>query len=143
MTQKGVIVECDGKLASVRVSRSDMCSGCHKNSENGCVACSLFTLDKTSIVKAHNKVEAKEGDEVEIESSTGRVMIYALLVFVLPIMIALGLFLIFSSITHSSPTLFFITFSGLVLPFIVVSFILNRTTAKRQDLTVIRIVRSE
>lgn len=97
MQQRAVVLETDGKIAVIEVSRASMCEGCHKLSgDGGCGGhCEITGLvagnGKTMTARAKNSIGAKVGERVEVESDSGRVLWYAALVFILPIIVC-GLF---------------------------------------------------
>ena len=78
MTQNGIVIKTDGEYATVSVKRQSACDSCH--AKGYCVECK-----KTMNARALNKIGAKVGDTVELESPTGTVLAYAATVFVLPI----------------------------------------------------------
>jgi sigma-E factor negative regulatory protein RseC len=86
MRTKATVVALDGKYATVVCDRQSACDGCHKLQDGGdCSVCSLMGAGRSMQTKAYNEVDAVVGDIVEIESRTARVMWYAALVFVLPV----------------------------------------------------------
>ncbi len=82
MTQKGLVIYADEAYVIVAVKQATACDGCHK--KDGCTSC-------TSIleVRAHNDCGADFGDTVEVTVSTGRVILYAFVVFILPFLPAM------------------------------------------------------
>ena len=88
MTQKAKVVELNGRFATVEVTRSSACDGCHKQAEGGCAACALIGGQNTMRTRAHNSVGAAVGDVVTVEASSSRTVGYALLVFLFPIIAA-------------------------------------------------------
>jgi positive regulator of sigma E activity len=97
MQQRATVLETDGKIALIKVSRASMCEGCHKfGTDGGCGGhCEITGLvagnGKTMTARAQNNVGAATGDRVEVESDSVRVIGYAALVFILPIIVG-GLF---------------------------------------------------
>ena len=85
MRQTAVVVEVNGEKATVEVERSSACAGCSESHD--CIACK-----KKIRVTADNAAGAKAGDRVEIESGSERILGYAALVFVLPLLIAFAAF---------------------------------------------------
>ncbi len=84
------VTHVEGEHALVRTMRTSACEGCHKNADGkGCSVCSLMGADREMIAKAYNRVGARVGDRVYIESNTGRMIGYAGLVFLLPLLLAL------------------------------------------------------
>lgn len=93
MRTEANVVALDGKFATVQTERTSACEGCHKAAgEKGCSVCSLMGSDRKISARAQNTVGAQVGDRVVIESRTGRMLWYAALVFVLPLVIALVLY---------------------------------------------------
>ena len=92
MTEKATVVEIkDKSRAIVEVQRSSACEGCHKKAENGeCSVCSLLGGDKAFRAEVLNPVGARIGDVVTVESSGGRMLFYAALIFIFPILLSLA-----------------------------------------------------
>lgn len=107
MQQRATVLEADGKIAVIKVSRASMCEGCHKMSgDGGCGGhCEITGLvagnGKTMTARAQNSIGAAVGDRVEVESDSGRVIGYAALVFILPIIVC-GLFYWLGSLIFDS-----------------------------------------
>lgn len=81
-----VEVGADG-IAIVESRRKSACDGCHKNTNGeGCAVCSLMGSDPVMRTRAENAVGAKVGDTVLISSNTSRVLRYAAMVFLLPLL---------------------------------------------------------
>ncbi|MBQ2119095.1 MAG: SoxR reducing system RseC family protein [Clostridia bacterium] len=87
MQQNATVIKTDGVYAVVEAVRSSACDGCHRAAE-GCTACSLLGGKNTMQAKARNDAGAKEGDLVSVEASSGRTLFYAILVFLLPLLLA-------------------------------------------------------
>ncbi len=92
MTQKGTVLEVNGKTALVSVRRSSMCDGCEKNSgcSGSCGAGELLGAGKTMTAVASNEIGAAVGDTVELETESRTVLGYAALVFLFPILLCGG-----------------------------------------------------
>lgn len=84
MKTTGTVKSTEGGSAQVSVIRTSACDGCH--SKDFCLSCSK----KEMTVSVTNDVGAMPGDTVELYSPTGRVLGYAALVFVLPIVLAIS-----------------------------------------------------
>ncbi|MBQ7335045.1 MAG: SoxR reducing system RseC family protein [Clostridia bacterium] len=89
MQTKAVVISVDGSYATVETERTSACDGCHKAEEGGCSVCSLMGAGRKISAVAQNSVGANVGDVVLIESATGRMLWYAALVFILPLVIGL------------------------------------------------------
>ena len=84
------VIATEGRIATVETERTSACEGCHKNEDGkGCSVCSLMGGERKFSARAYNEIGAKIGDRVMIESRTDRVIWYAVLVFVLPLLVAL------------------------------------------------------
>lgn len=90
MKTEAVVISTDGRFAVVETERTSACEGCHKSEDGkGCSVCSLMGGDRKLSARAKNTVGAQAGDRVMIESQTGRMLYYAVLVFLLPVVISL------------------------------------------------------
>ena len=92
MRTLATVVEIENEnTATVSVARRAACDGCHKNADGqGCSVCSLLGGKREMRVRARNEVGATVGDTVEVESRTGRMLGYAALIFLLPVLMALA-----------------------------------------------------
>lgn len=80
MTGQGVIVSTEGIKARVEVYQNSECTGCASKSH-----CHGGEQPKR-IITVVNDIGAKEGDPVIFESSSGKVVVSSLLIWVLPIL---------------------------------------------------------
>lgn len=103
MRTEATVISLEGSAAVVETSRVSACEGCHK-SENGegCSVCTLMGGNRQFRAKAENRVGAKVGDRVIIESRTGRMLWYAVLVFLLPIVLAIVFYVAATLLTDST-----------------------------------------
>lgn len=86
MKQTATVKSISGKFAEIEVSRKAMCDGCHNsNCGSGCPMSGLFSVGKSMIASAENRIGASPGDQVEIETSDREVLLSAVLVFILPV----------------------------------------------------------
>lgn len=119
MKQKAIVVKADGGNAVVAVLREEACSHCAGRHICG-------TAGKLKIT-VKNPVGAKEGDTVEIENASDKVLGYAALVFLAPVLLAVTMYLLFSRINRVTAVV--MTVCGFVLPYIA-AFILDRKNRK-------------
>ncbi len=89
MKTQATVTRIEGRFAIVESERTSACEGCHKGADGGCSVCSLMGSDRKISTKAKNTVGAAVGDRVMIESDSGRLLWYAALVFLFPILSAL------------------------------------------------------
>ena len=135
MTQKARVISVDGSYAVVRVSRKTICEGCH-NTDSSCSACFAFG-DKNAECRALNSIGASVGDTVTVMTESSRIIGYAALVFIAPIVIALALYMITSALKSANPALW--AMAGFVLPFGLFCFILDRKIKKSPDTVIISV----
>ena len=89
MRTEATVLSVNGHTAVVEVERLSACDGCHKSAE-GCSACSLLGGKKKAAAVALNKAGAVPGDRVVVVSPSARIMFYAALVFIFPVVSALA-----------------------------------------------------
>ena len=140
MTQNGTVIALDGNTAVVEVLRMSACSSCNKESSD-CIACTLGGARKKTTVKVMNTLSAKVGDSVELEATTFRIIFCAFAVFILPVILALGLYLTASVIfgaysiyTYLSPLF------GVMVSFFFIYFVLGRRAEKDNGISMVRII---
>lgn len=106
MRSEGRVVSIDGKYAVVATERRAACEGCHKRNEDGsCSVCTLLGGESRLDTRALNRAGAAVGDIVALESSSGRMLGYAALVFLLPCVLAIAVYAIFSRFIDSETVL--------------------------------------
>ena len=79
MRQRAVVVEVNGEYATVETSRRTMCDGCAKGGGCGghCEITGLVASRGKMRAEVENKLGAKVGDTVEIESESGVILSYS------------------------------------------------------------------
>lgn len=141
MQTKAVVVAINKDFATVETERKSACEGCHKAEEGGCSVCSLMGGDQKIATQAHNSIGAKVGDVVIIESRTTRILWYGLLVFILPIVIALLAWGISSQFTDHAAIQTVAAFAGFAACLLGVALYSKRVLACRCDVEIIEIVK--
>ena len=135
MIQKAKVVSVSGDYAVVRVSRKTICEGCH-NTDSSCSACFAFG-DKNAECKALNTPGARVGDTVTVKTESSHIIGYAALVFIVPIVIALAVYLLCESLGGGYPALW--ALGGFVLPFGLFCLILDRRSRKSPDTEIVSV----
>ena len=143
MQTKAVVIATNGMFATVEAERKSACDGCHKAEEGGCTVCSLMGSDRKIATKAINTLGAKVGDTVMIESNTSRMLWYAVLVFILPIVIALVGWGISSIFTANITIQAISAFGGFALSLLGVAIYSKRISLCRCDVEIIEILAEE
>lgn len=142
-TEAIVVAICDGR-ATVETQRLSACEGCHKATEGeGCSVCTLMGGNRTLRAEAENPIGARVGDRVVIESRTSRMLWYAALVFLCPIVLAILAYVLASALSMISlwQTLFpLFAFVGTFLGVFVYS---KSVQKKRCDIVITEILRVE
>ena len=144
MRTKAKVISLDGEIAVVETQRVSACEGCHKAEEGkGCSVCTLMgASDRALQAKASNRVGARVGDTVWIESATSRMMFYAVLVFLLPLFMALVGFGVAFAVTENSTWHIIGGAIGFVLSFLFV-FVYSRSVGKtRCDIEITEVISS-
>lgn len=84
MTQNGVVTKLlDNNRAEVAVERGTACGG-------NCGGCEACVFDSRITISAENRISARPGDRVILESGTSAVLGAAVLVYMLPLLFLFG-----------------------------------------------------
>ncbi len=141
MLTKAKVISVDGETAVVEVERKSACDGCHKNEKGeGCSICSLTGGKRKFSAKALNKIGAKTGDTVEIESSSSRVLAYSALVFLLPVVIGIAFYFIANGIWNTELYSYIALIVGFAVSFAAVWLYSHLVGKKRCDIEIIGVL---
>lgn len=102
MREKGKVFEMTGSIARISIKPSEACKSCSRSS-----ICQ--PAGKTMIMEADNRIGAKVGDEVFVETSAKQSMIAVFFLFVFPVL--LGLIAMLITTRHGG---WYMVISGLV-----------------------------
>ena len=82
MKNKGTVVEINNNTARVKVIRSSVCSSCRNCEAKGACHIELVLGNQTEdvFVDAVNNINAKPGDNVEIEFSSKKTLFVSLII---------------------------------------------------------------
>ena len=143
MRTEATVVELKNGRAIVESQRLSACEGCHKqvDGEHGCSVCSLMGGDRAIRTEAENPIGARVGDRVVIESRTGRMLLYAALVFLLPIVAALCAYGAASLCTTAETVRLTVSGLALICAFFGVFVYSKGVQKKRCDVEITEIVR--
>lgn len=109
MVQTATVCVTKEHTAIVEVCRQSACAGCHAG---GCLGCG-----KAVRAEAENAVGAQVGDRVELEATTSRVLLHAVLVFLMPLFVAVCFYLLGWSFSLTETTCYLLALGGLALAF--------------------------
>ena len=143
MKTKATVVEIiDPEIAVVSVERRAACDGCHKAADGkGCSVCTLLGGNGETRARAKNTAGAALGDTVEVESRTRRIVGYAALVFLLPVVLAIVGYLVGTVLSLGEGKALLLALGGLLLSFLLIFFYSKLVVARRVDIEIVSIVR--
>lgn len=135
MDQIGQVVELQGRNAVVRVRRTSACG------EN-CASCGGGCTPTSTTLKAVNGLDAKVGDMVKVEMSSGAFLLLAFIGYILPIIIAIAAYAVALKLTADTLTADIAAVIALVLT-LALFFVLDKLPKKSTRFTsrIIRILR--
>ena len=79
MEQTGIVEECIGTMAKVKITRSSACG-------ESCAACGMCP-GKETVIEARNECGAAKGDTVVLNMSSGKVLNAAFLAYIVPVIL--------------------------------------------------------
>ncbi len=141
MNTVAYVKEVNGKYAVVETERKSACDGCHKNENGeGCAMCKVFGGSTKIEAKARNAVGAKVGDKVEIDSSSARMLFYALLIFILPLVVSVAAYFVATSFGYGETVAGVCAICAFVVCFAIVAVISHFVISKRCDVEIVKII---
>lgn len=143
MRTQGKVIRLDGRYATVLCSRTSACEGCHKLADGGdCSVCSLMGHGKDMETRALNEADARVGDTVALESDTSRMLGYAALVFLVPILALLGGYLLSELWTSRELYRYLCGLAAFVLTFVGIRIWSERVIKRRSEVRVVEVIRT-
>ncbi|MFA5561883.1 MAG: SoxR reducing system RseC family protein [Eubacteriales bacterium] len=140
MTQKGTVISTEGAFAVVQVRRDAACDGCHRQAD-GCTACSLLGAgQRNHVVKVANPVQAQAGDVVELEAPSARILFYAFMLFVLPVLLSLLAYGVSVWLGAESAVRILCGVGAFILAFAGIAAGLNRMAAGKPETVIVRVI---
>ena len=144
MQRKAEVISVDGNYAIVKCDRSSMCDGCHNSTCGGtCAAGMIVGNSKTMTAKAKNNAKASIGDIVEIETADSKVLRYALLVFILPIIVCAVMYGIGVSYFQNERASLALAAIGFVLTFFVVGLVEKSHSKSEPDIVITKVIKTK
>ncbi len=140
MKKTAEVLSVDGNLARIKVKRSDMCEGCSaREGDCSCSHASLLGADKTLVTTARNDALASVGDKVEVETSDSRVLGYAVLVFILPLIVCALTYGVILKCFNNGAVSLISAVIAFILTFVVIG-VYERHHRKSVDVVITRII---
>ena len=135
MKNKAYVKEITGGKVILSVKRECACSG-----KDNCNA-KCFTLQSETIeVMTDNTIGAKPGDFVEVEGKTSAILLYAAVVFILPVFMGLLLYFIAQVFTKNIILPYIVSGTGFILSVVFLYYFLNNIAKSRNDFKITRIL---
>ena len=125
MTEQGKVIKIEKNEAVVRVQRKSACASCGM--------CAMKPKDSHIDARVENALDAKEGDLVQIKLESGSVAKISLLVYILPLALAVAGMLtgIFCRLPDWANL---VLFAGLLAVGFIIVFLLDKKIAKSKKL---------
>ena len=139
MRETGCVVSLKGNTAVVAMPVSGSCDSCG--------ACMISGDGKEVLLVARNSAGASEGDTVEIEINSGRVIAAAFIIYMIPVFMTIVGFLVGNAISGGAEDATLPI--GMAVAFLVVSFLgvwmydLRLRRVERRDAVVTRVLSTE
>ncbi len=132
MTQEAVVTKLlPGGMAEVAVKRTTACGG-------NCGSCESCVFQNELKTPAVNRIDAKPGQKVLIESQTSRIFKAAFLVYVFPLVLFLAGYLVTSALSLGETAEIIGSFVGLILGAVIV--VLSQRRIREKDKITFEIV---
>lgn len=138
----GIVTRVTENIATVVSKRSSACASCHNCQAKGMCHAELVFGNQTENVEvsAINRIGAKVGDTVELESSTSKVLLLSFFTFIFPFLSSALLYLIMNKIINDSNVLPLLMIAVFVICFIVSVFVLNRFLKNKTTAVIVKII---
>lgn len=142
MLQRAKVIETEGKYAVIEVSRKAMCDGCHNSAcGDGCPMGKLFGATSSDLrAKAVNRIGAKPGDTVFVETKTSTVMSEALLIFIIPIVLAAAGYAVAGLFSAADCVRYICAAAGFAVPMIVAGIVEKKKKAAEPEIIISEII---
>ncbi len=131
MTKDGIVSKVENGMATVLIKTQNACDVCRAECGGHC------DKAKLEAIEIKNTLGAKPGERVVVYSDTKTVMLYAVLVFVLPLVLAILSAAALSSFTKSP---LFLCLGGL-LAFFIVFIILHYAFKNKKETDIFKLER--
>ncbi|MBO5306360.1 MAG: SoxR reducing system RseC family protein [Clostridia bacterium] len=141
MQTTAIVIKTNKNRAVVEVERQTACDGCHKNKDgSGCSICSLTGASKKFEATALNQIGASVGDKVTVTTKTERVLGYAALVFLLPLVVGVAFYFLASRVFYEEIWQYVSLIFGFVISFFFVWLYAKSVANKRCDVEIVEIL---
>ncbi len=141
MQTKATVIRIENGMTIVEVERQAACDGCHKNKDGeGCSICSLTGGSRKFEATASNTLGAKVGDVVTVSTETEKVLWYAALVFMLPLIVGVAFYFLSELLFEGEIFRYISLVFGFVLSLFFVWLYAKAVASKRHDVEIVEIL---
>jgi len=139
MRCRATVLKTEGNIAVIEVKRATMCEGCEKSAGCGghCDITGIVANGGKMTARAYNKIGAAAGDTVEVETESSRVLAYAALVFLLPLVVGGIFFAAANAFSLGEGIALISAFAGFLLSFLFTALIDRKAAKKRPDIVIV------
>jgi len=138
MENRAYVKEIIGDKAVILVKRECAC-GKAEHCEAKCFALKSETIEVTT----DNEIKAKTGDFVEVAAKSSSILLYAAIVFVMPVFCGLFLYFIARIFTDNIILPYVISLAGFVFSIGFLYFFLNNIVKGRNDFKITKILEDD
>lgn len=138
MKKKAYVEKTDGNMAVLRIKRECACQNKYACSAQ----CFAFQSSQEEIitVAVKNDIGAKDGDFVEVESKASAILLYAAVVFLLPLISGFTAYFIARNFLSDDITPYIISGVCFIISIFFLYYFLNRIVKGREDFVIARIL---
>lgn len=142
MRERAIVIETNGNLAEIEVTKASMCEDCEKNGgcSHHCEISGIVAGNRKMKTAAQNRIGAKPGDLVEVETESIKVLGYAALVFIMPIVVCALFYYLADMIAHNNVYSLSLAAVGFVLSFAVIAVIVRHKKGASPDIEIVSII---
>jgi len=136
------VVDVNDNVATVLSTRNSACESCHNCAgKDACHAHLVFGNQTESVtLKVKNTLNANVGDTVELESSTGKTLLIAACLFIVPVLLAVCVYMYLKCIFVSET----VSAIGMLLTFVasfgICAVVMNKFVKKHLSVYIVKIV---
>ena len=138
----GKVSEVCDDYARVTSERLSACASCNECSAKSACHAHLVFGNQSEVVTviADNKVDAKVGDMVELESSTSVTLLMCFAAFVFPLVLSATAYWILNILTDHSNVSPLLLIAVFVICFVITVFVINSFIKKKASAVIVRII---
>lgn len=143
MRERATVIRTNENLAEIEVNKASMCERCEKNGDcsHHCEISGLIGGTKKMKTVAQNRIGAKAGDLVEIETESIMVLGYAALVFIMPILICALFYYVANLIAENNIYSLISAAAGFFISFAAIALVDRLKKGKTPDIMIVKVIK--